>query len=129
MNFNSGTPTADVAFFSDFPTVGAHLKQLAGLPWSVAQASPRIRAVVAIGEAAPDLQAVFADSRPVVVAGSMADAVDAAATLAQAGDAVILAPGCASFDWYRSYAERGDDFVREVRRVIGAAPAAPDTAS
>jgi UDP-N-acetylmuramoylalanine--D-glutamate ligase len=41
--------------------------------------------------------------------------VDQAAELAQAGDAVLLSPGCASFDWYESYSARGDDFARAVR--------------
>ncbi len=75
----------------------------------------RIRAVVAIGEAAPEVAAAFDGVRPVRVATSMDDAVDAAASLAQSGDVVLLSPACASFDWYRSYAERGDDFTRAVR--------------
>ncbi len=37
-------------------------------------------------------------------------------TSAEPGDAVVLAPGCASFDWYRSYGERGDDFASLVHR-------------
>jgi UDP-N-acetylmuramoylalanine--D-glutamate ligase len=82
-----------------------------------------IRAVVAIGEAAPDVAAAFAGVRPVTRAGSMDEAVRAAVDLARPGDAVLLSPGCASFDWYGSYGERGDDFVRAVREVTGSAGA------
>jgi UDP-N-acetylmuramoylalanine--D-glutamate ligase len=74
----------------------------------------QLRAVVAIGEAAAEVEAAFAGTVPVVRADSMHDAVRAAATHAQAGDAVLLSPACASFDWYESYAARGDDFAREV---------------
>jgi UDP-N-acetylmuramoylalanine--D-glutamate ligase len=70
-----------------------------------------VRGVVAIGEAAPEIQKAFDDVVPVTVAGTMADAVGAARRLARAGDAILLSPGCASFDWYRSYGERGDEFV------------------
>ena len=40
----------------------------------------------------------------------MAEAVRMAAAAALPGDVVLLAPGCASFDWYTSFEERGRDF-------------------
>jgi UDP-N-acetylmuramoylalanine--D-glutamate ligase len=76
-----------------------------------------LRAVVAIGEAASSVEAVFSGVVPVVRAGSMHDAVRAAAARAEPGDTVLLSPACASFDWYSSYAERGDDFAREVAEL------------
>jgi UDP-N-acetylmuramoylalanine--D-glutamate ligase len=74
----------------------------------------RLRAVVAIGEAAGEVEAAFAGTVPVVRAESMREAVRSAADHALPGDAVLLSPACASFDWYESYAARGDDFAREV---------------
>ena len=70
-----------------------------------------VRAVVAIGEAAAEVAAAFRTRVPGDRAASMDEAVAAAARRPRAGDAVLLSPGCASFDWYRSYAERGDDFA------------------
>jgi UDP-N-acetylmuramoylalanine--D-glutamate ligase len=84
----------------------------------------RVRAVVAIGEAGPEVVAAFDGLRPVRVAGSMDEAVIEAASLARPGDTVLLSPACASFDWYGSYAERGDDFVRAVRDHLATTGAA-----
>ncbi|MGH9265124.1 MAG: UDP-N-acetylmuramoyl-L-alanine--D-glutamate ligase [Acidimicrobiales bacterium] len=84
------------------------------------QVADHVRAVVAIGEAASQVVDAFAGRRPVHVAGSMPEAVAAAAAAAQPGDVVLLSPGCASFDWYRSYAERGDDFARAVHAHLEA---------
>ncbi|MBW3668130.1 MAG: UDP-N-acetylmuramoyl-L-alanine--D-glutamate ligase [Actinobacteria bacterium] len=83
------------------------------------QAAPRLRAVVAIGEAADEVAGAFAGVAPVTVATSMDDAVTRARAAAAPGDVVLLSPGCASFDWYRNYAERGDDFRRAVLEQVG----------
>jgi UDP-N-acetylmuramoylalanine--D-glutamate ligase len=82
----------------------------------------RVHAVVAIGEAAPLVEKAFAGTGvSVLVAESMDAAVAAAASLARAGDAVLLSPGCASYDWYGNYAERGDDFARAVHALAAGA--------
>jgi UDP-N-acetylmuramoylalanine--D-glutamate ligase len=77
--------------------------------------APRLRAVMAIGESTPTVEAVFDGLVEVTRAGSMHEAVVAAASRARAGDTVLLSPGCASLDMYESYAARGDDFAREVK--------------
>jgi UDP-N-acetylmuramoylalanine--D-glutamate ligase len=111
------TPASVVAALRGFESVvliaGGRNKGL-GLGGLRVEAN-RVRHVVAIGDAAGEVEAAFAGVRPVTVAGSMAEAVEAAAGAAQPGDVVLLSPGCASFDWYRNYAERGDDFAALVR--------------
>lgn len=82
-------------------------------------AVPPVRTVIAIGEAAPLIAAAFADRCPVIeVRTDMDDAVAAAGLHARPGDVVLLSPGCASFDWFDSYAQRGDAFVRAVQEFI-----------
>jgi UDP-N-acetylmuramoylalanine--D-glutamate ligase len=78
----------------------------------------RMRAVVATGESAPEVEAAFKDVCPVRRAESMQVAVAHAASLAVSGDVVLLSPGCTSFDWYRNYAERGTDYSQHVRNFI-----------
>ena len=78
-----------------------------------------IKAVVATGEGIAEISRVFDGVRPVHAANSMIEAVTIASRLATSGDTVLLSPACTSFDWYRNYGERGDDFVRCVREVLG----------
>jgi UDP-N-acetylmuramoylalanine--D-glutamate ligase len=84
----------------------------------LSEVADRVRSVVAIGEAAPQVAAAFEGRRPVYLASSMMEAVTLAAEAAKPGDVVLLSPGCASFDWYRSYAERGDDFATAVNALL-----------
>jgi UDP-N-acetylmuramoylalanine--D-glutamate ligase len=52
---------------------------------------------------------------------AMARVVEAAASMASAGDVVLLAPACASRDMYSDYAERGDSFASAVQDLIARA--------
>ena len=115
------TPHAALTAVRAFPRVvliaggrnkGLDLTALAGEPG-------RVTAVVAIGEAAPEVVAAFEPTgAPVDTAGSMDDAVRLAARRAEPGDVVLLSPGCASFDAYTGYGARGDDFARAVREAV-----------
>jgi UDP-N-acetylmuramoylalanine--D-glutamate ligase len=74
--------------------------------------------LVAIGEATEQFYAVGDGVVPSVRATDMPGAVAAARKLARPGDAVVLSPACASYDWFRNYGERGDVFAACVRALV-----------
>jgi UDP-N-acetylmuramoylalanine--D-glutamate ligase len=73
--------------------------------------------VIAIGESAADVLDVFEGWVPTTRAGSIEDAVRDAFAAAAPGDAVLLAPACASWDQFANYAERGDRFAAAARSL------------
>jgi len=70
----------------------------------------RVRCVYVIGEAAGRMVAAWRDCVSVRECGDLERAVLAAQEDVQAGEAVLLSPGCASFDQFSNYKERGSKF-------------------
>jgi len=71
----------------------------------------KCRAVVALGEMADRIEALWCGELPVRNAGfSLERAVELAREAAQPGDVVLFSPGTSSFDMFKNYAERGDRF-------------------
>ncbi|QUP52777.1 UDP-N-acetylmuramoyl-L-alanine--D-glutamate ligase [Ralstonia syzygii] len=124
----------DIEFFDDSKgtNVGATVAALSGLSKRVvliaggdgkgqdfsplaAPVAQYARAVVLIGRDAPRIRAALADSGvELVEAPTLEAAVQEAAARAQAGDAVLLSPACASFDMFRNYEHRAQVFHEAV---------------
>ena len=64
-----------------------------------------------------EIRAALDDAASISSAESMPDAVQKAFQAAVPGDIVLLSPGCASFDRYANYAQRGEDFKESVRKL------------
>lgn len=88
-----------------------------GLDLSPLAAEPNVRMVIGIGESGADL--VEGAGEKGRLAGKLDIAVEMAAQAALDGDTVLLAPGCASFDQFDSYQERGTRFEELVKDRLG----------
>ena len=77
----------------------------------------QVRAVVLIGRDAPQIAAAIEGKSKIIFATSMTDAVNKSFEHAHAGDAVLLSPACASFDMFKNYVDRGQQFCAAVREL------------
>jgi UDP-N-acetylmuramoylalanine--D-glutamate ligase len=91
----------------------------AGYSRLVEAAEGRVRAVIAFGEDSRAIAEAFAGRADVAVCDGLDAAFAAAVDCAEPGEAVLLAPACASFDQFPSYVERGRAFKALVRRHAG----------
>lgn len=76
-----------------------------------------VRALILVGEDADNIESQLSGHADILRADSIDDAVKKGFETAMAGDAVLLAPACASFDMFKSFEERGDVFKAAVMRL------------
>ncbi len=77
----------------------------------------KVSQLILMGEDAAKLEAALKGAAPISRAGDMAEAVKLARAAAAKGSVVLLSPACASFDMFRDYKDRGDQFAREAKRL------------
>ncbi len=74
----------------------------------------KVRSVFAIGQAAEQIRIDLAGDIPVKTFPTLMEAIHAASKEAESGDSILLSPGCSSYDMFRDYKHRGDEFKRVV---------------
>ena len=78
----------------------------------------KVRSTILIGEMAESIRRCWSGAVKSEIANSLADAVERAHAIAKPGEIVLFSPGTSSFDMFKSYAERGDQF----RALVQALP-------
>ena len=78
----------------------------------------KVRSTILIGEMAERIARDWDDATKCELANSLADAVERAHATAKSGEVVLFSPGTSSFDMFKSYADRGDQF----RALVQALP-------
>ena len=78
----------------------------------------KVKAIVCLGVDNSKIHAAFEGLVPIITdTRSAEEAVRKAAELAQSGDVVLLSPCCASFDLFKNYEDRGEQFKAAVRKL------------
>ncbi|MGB3801031.1 MAG: UDP-N-acetylmuramoyl-L-alanine--D-glutamate ligase [Lewinella sp.] len=80
--------------------------------------SGKVHTLICLGVDNKKLKAAFADIDRVVECQSAERAVELAREYAGAGDRILLSPACASFDLFKNYMDRGDQFRSHVKRLV-----------
>lgn len=77
----------------------------------------RARGVVLFGQAAGRMEREIEGVVQTVLVDTLDEAVKAAAEMARPGDAAVLSPACSSFDQFRDFEHRGEEFRRAVKEL------------
>jgi UDP-N-acetylmuramoylalanine--D-glutamate ligase len=85
-------------------------------PW-IESFRGKVKKMVAYGEAASKMESELSSYFPFTRVKTMEEAVQVAKREAKAEEVVLLSPGCSSYDQFRSYAHRGDEFKRLVKEL------------
>ena len=87
-----------------------------GVDFSILQPAVReyVSDVIVLGKDALLLEKALTDCARITRVNTVRDAVSYAKTIAEKNDVVLLSPACSSLDQYKSYVERGKDFVAAV---------------
>ena len=78
----------------------------------------KVKLAVLIGETQEEIDRAWGEVTPCERAETMGEAVRVAASHARCGDTVLLSPACASFDMFKNYEHRGDEFKKEVLALL-----------
>jgi UDP-N-acetylmuramoylalanine--D-glutamate ligase len=85
--------------------------------------SKRVRQAYLIGEASEKIRASWSLFTACKLSATLLEAITEATHNATSGDVVLLSPGCSSFDLFRNYQHRGDEFCAAVKSISRGAPA------
>lgn len=91
-------------------------KGAAYTPW-IDAFGDKVKSICAIGQAAPKIKQDLSHAMQVEICESLGAAIAFATKVAKSGQNVLLSPGCSSYDMFRDYAHRGDEFKRIVNEL------------
>ena len=115
INDSKGTNSASVSYGVSqvkgplFLIAGGQAKSSSFKEWKTSLPG-KVKGIFAIGEAAGQIEKELEKALPVWQCGTLKEAVLLAQAQAKGGDTVLLSPGCASFDQFRDFEERGERF-------------------
>lgn len=84
--------------------------------------SERVATVYLMGNAAEAMASAWSCIVPCVMSGTLSQAIREAKKDAREGETILFSPGCASFDQFRNYEERGEQFTGLVHDLVGEGP-------